>query len=115
MSPINQLIVLLVAVATVGLVVIRLWRKFRPGLRLGKTVRRRRPQPQPVVAKPQATMVAAVPTVSSVAPSTLNAQRSTPVDQPSTINHQPVLPTLEAEDTPLVDNSDLAFGPLTKL
>lgn len=115
MSPINQLIVVLVAVGAIGLLCMRLWRQFRPGLRLQKAVRRRRRKPQPSVVKPQPTIVPAVPTVAVVAPSTLNTQRSTPVVQPSTINAHSSLPTLEAEDTPLVDDNDLAFGPVTKL
>ncbi|MFO1091874.1 MAG: type II secretion system F family protein [Planctomycetaceae bacterium] len=116
MSPINQLIVVLVAVGAIGLLCMRLWRQFRPSLRLQKAVRRRRRKP--AVAKPQVTVVAAPAAVAVVAPSTLNLRSSTRVDNPSTIparHDQPSLPTLEAEDTPLVDDNDLAFGPITKL
>ncbi|MBL8848675.1 MAG: type II secretion system F family protein [Planctomycetaceae bacterium] len=106
LNPLNQLIVLLVAAACVGLLGIRVWKKWR-GRPVAKRARRAKPQASVVsvapVVKPMERSVAIAPLPAvSVAPETLNAQRST-------------LPFVEAEDTPLADNSDLTFGPVTKV
>ena len=106
LNPLNQLILVLVAVAAVGMLGMRAWKKWR-SRPVAKRVRRANPQVRvesvpaaPVQHEPvaQVTQSAAIP----AHPSTLNAQPST-------------LPSIDAVDTPLADNSDLTFGPITKV
>jgi tight adherence protein C len=47
-------------------------------------------------------------------PSAVRPAPALSVAQPSTLNSQP-LPTIEADETPLADGSDLSFGPFTRV
>lgn len=117
LTPVNQLIVVLVAVGFVGLLGIRLWKQRRARVGTGRRANVAKPQAIVESSSPAVERVQTAPATVAVVPSALSAQRSTPVDRPSTISHQPSLslPALEANDTPLADDSDLAFGPFTKV
>lgn len=101
-NPLNQLILTLLAVAIVGLLGIRLWRGRR--VSSSRDVKR---------AKPQASVEC------SPAPMMTKSEQATPktaASRPLALDPQPLnLPKLEAEDTPLADESDLSFGPFTRV
>jgi tight adherence protein C len=99
LNPINQLIVALVAAAFVGLLAIRVWRKLR---RSAPASRREKS------AKPQTTIEHTTTTVNAAEPLSFSPQ-------PSAFSLPQPLPTIEADDTPLVDGSDLSFGPFTRV
>lgn len=123
LTPVNQLIVVLVAAGFAGLLMIRLWKQRRAGVGTVRRAERAKSQAMVESSSPAVELVQTAPAAPVGQPSTLKAQRSMPADQPSTPAVRPLapgsqpltLPALEAEDTPLADGSDLAFGPFTKV
>src|SRR5262245_39273104 len=127
LNPLNQAILIGVTCVVAAMLLVRLFRRNR--LRMPKTPRRvpaRRPatpveQSPPTAVSPTSAAAVVVPEI--VKPKTLPATSPNPAPNP--VRMQPQLsrneatsvsrslPTIEADETPLVDGSDYAFGSLT--
>lgn len=127
LNPLNQAILIAVGCAVAAMLIVRLFRWNR--LRIPKAPRRaaaRRPaapvERSPAVPQLTSSIVESAPVcMEREAPAMPVAPvpRHAPIDmhnlRPDTVSAAHSLPTIEADQTPLVDGSDYAFGSLTSL